>query len=259
MAWPLWAEGGMRVDAATRDRLWRSAGLVPLGTPEGLSALARALSLEGTPRVTVLSRVSAAASSRRGSGSASRSLRRPRRTLDRSRWTAGDAGRCPEGAHGPSSGAPLRGDAELSEDRVDAEAALERYGVDSVMVTQMTNVLEEDFGTLSKTLFEYQSIAELAGYFIKQHRGQLIGLLGLGGSAQAARSDRSAAAAEPPPGKATAAEGAGGRALRRSPGRRSRRRPGVHSMWPSSASAGAIRRRTRSRSSGTTSRTAWTA
>ncbi|XPG33992.1 type I polyketide synthase [Variovorax sp. NFACC29] len=70
----------------------------------------------------------------------------------------------------------------------------------------MTNVLEEDFGTLSKTLFfEYQSIAELAGYFIKQHRGQLIGLLGLGGSAQAARSDRSAAAAEPPPGKATAA------------------------------------------------------
>ncbi|XPG76797.1 type I polyketide synthase [Variovorax sp. NFACC27] len=95
---------------------------------------------------------------------------------------------------------------ELSEDRVDAEAALERYGVDSVMVTQMTNVLEEDFGTLSKTLFfEYQSIAELAGYFIKQHRGQLIGLLGLGGSAQAARSDRSAAAAEPPPGKATAA------------------------------------------------------
>ncbi|WP_418133277.1 acyl carrier protein [Variovorax sp. NFACC26] len=149
---------------------------------------------------------------------------------------------------------------KLSEDRVDAEAALERYGVDSVMVTQMTNVLEEDFGTLSKTLFfEYQSIAELAGYFIKQHRGQLIGLLGLGGSAQAARSDRSAAAAEPPPGKATAA------------GRRGRPRfaavsreevpttAGVHSMWPSSASAGAIRRRTRSRSSGTTSRTAWTA
>src|SRR5689334_12269240 len=43
IAWPLWAEGGMQVDAATRERVWRSGGLVSLSTSAGLVALKHAL------------------------------------------------------------------------------------------------------------------------------------------------------------------------------------------------------------------------
>src|SRR5581483_11024650 len=51
--WPLWSEGGMQMDAATRERWWRSAGLVPLQTPAGVTALHQALALDA-PQVAVL-------------------------------------------------------------------------------------------------------------------------------------------------------------------------------------------------------------
>src|SRR5579863_3544088 len=65
--------------------------------------------------------------------------------------------------------------------RIDAQAALENYGIDSILAMKLTNQLEKTFGPLSKTLFfEYQTIAELAGYFIKAHAAivrEEIGLL----------------------------------------------------------------------------------
>ncbi|UTH76435.1 SDR family NAD(P)-dependent oxidoreductase [Chromobacterium sp. IIBBL 290-4] len=55
--------------------------------------------------------------------------------------------------------------AELKDD-----CHFERYGLDSLMVVQMTGQLEKQFGPLSKTLFfEYTTIAELAGYFLERH------------------------------------------------------------------------------------------
>ena len=41
--WPLWAEGGMTVDAATRADLAAHLGMVPLRTADGVAALARGL------------------------------------------------------------------------------------------------------------------------------------------------------------------------------------------------------------------------
>jgi polyketide synthase PksN len=52
---------------------------------------------------------------------------------------------------------------------------LEKYGMDSVMVMRLTRELESNLGELSKTLFfEYQTIAELAGYFIENHADKLL-------------------------------------------------------------------------------------
>src|SRR5690606_6075324 len=45
--WPLWAEGGMQMDEASRQIMWRRTGLVPLGTDDGVQALANALAIEG--------------------------------------------------------------------------------------------------------------------------------------------------------------------------------------------------------------------
>jgi acyl transferase domain-containing protein len=44
--WPLWREGGMRVDQLTRQSMWDVAGLLPLETREGWSILERALAGE---------------------------------------------------------------------------------------------------------------------------------------------------------------------------------------------------------------------
>nr|WP_139488192.1 SDR family NAD(P)-dependent oxidoreductase [Brevibacillus dissolubilis] len=63
--------------------------------------------------------------------------------------------------------------------KIDANDPMEKYGIDSVMVLSMTRHLEKDFGELSKTLFfEYQTVADLAGYFMSKHHEQLIAKVG---------------------------------------------------------------------------------
>lgn len=69
---------------------------------------------------------------------------------------------------------------KLPSNQIESDAPMETYGIDSIMVMQMTKQLESGFGTLSKTLlFEYQTIGALARYFVKSHRERLIELLGL--------------------------------------------------------------------------------
>ena len=46
---------------------------------------------------------------------------------------------------------------KISVDLIEADVPMEDFGLDSVMVMQVTNHLEKTFGSLSKTLFfEYQ-------------------------------------------------------------------------------------------------------
>ena len=64
--------------------------------------------------------------------------------------------------------------------QIEADESMESYGIDSVMVMQLTQQLEKTFGSLSKTLFfEYQSIGELSGYFQENYQERLIELMGL--------------------------------------------------------------------------------
>src|SRR5262249_38987918 len=49
--------------------------------------------------------------------------------------------------------------------KIDPQAALEEYGLDSILALKLTSQLEKTFGSLSKTLFfEYQTIYELTKY-----------------------------------------------------------------------------------------------
>ncbi|SFS42411.1 SDR family NAD(P)-dependent oxidoreductase [Marininema halotolerans] len=68
---------------------------------------------------------------------------------------------------------------KLSMDRIDADTSFETYGIDSVMVMELTDELEKSFGNLPKTLFfDYQTLRELTEYFINSHRQRLIELMG---------------------------------------------------------------------------------
>ncbi|WP_418116290.1 beta-ketoacyl synthase N-terminal-like domain-containing protein [Variovorax sp. NFACC27] len=61
--------------------------------------------------------------------------------------------------------------AKIDADRIDPEEALERYGIDSVMVSQLNLALNGIFGEeIPKTLlFEYRTLSALAGYLAAEY------------------------------------------------------------------------------------------
>ncbi|MCC5466707.1 SDR family NAD(P)-dependent oxidoreductase [Pelosinus baikalensis] len=177
--WPLWKDGGMRVDGGTEDMLMQSMGMVAMQTSTGIRALYQGLA-SGKDQVMVMEG----------------DTKRFRAALLRQQFGS-------KGAKNPSlveesNVVPgigqdiLREKAEnyfkkllssvikLPAHRIEADAPLENYGIDSVMVMQLTNQLEKTFGSLSKTLFfEYQTIKELTEYFLQSYRDQLIDSLGI--------------------------------------------------------------------------------
>ena len=172
--WGLWQAGGMGIDAASQELILQTTGLQPMQTATGLKAFHRILAL---PYDQVLV--------------AEGDLTQMRQVLLAGRPLQ------PEIAVEPSVAFQIDPDSlvEKTQDylrkqlssllkmpyhRIDPQAALENYGIDSILAMKLTNHLEKSFGSLSKTLFfEYQTIAGLTGYFVKAHRAILLEKLGL--------------------------------------------------------------------------------
>ncbi|RPK79151.1 Polyketide synthase PksM [Streptomyces sp. ADI98-12] len=161
--WSLWADGGIRMDAddTTQARIARRAGLRPLPTADALRAWDRALGHDGD-HVLV----------------AHGELDRIRGLLDAPSPVPVPA---PTAATGPATAAAedfLRGVlAEVLEyppEDIEADTAFEQYGIDSLLIMELTRRLEDHFGSLPKTLFfEYQELRGLAGWFAEHHGGRL--------------------------------------------------------------------------------------
>ncbi|MFI1761427.1 SDR family NAD(P)-dependent oxidoreductase [Streptomyces sp. NPDC020800] len=194
--WPLWAEGGMGVDAGTERAMRENFGMVPLRTRTGIDALHRALTT-GEDQVMVLegdterfaSLIGAPAD---GPEPAADDLTADAPAVDDLTADA-PASEGIERAAVAYLTKLLSSVINLPAARIDPEASLEDYGIDSVMTMDLTRALEEVFGSLSKTLlFEYQSIEALAGHFVTAHPEKLRALVpATGGGA------RALAAAEP--------------------------------------------------------------
>ncbi|RZL00111.1 MAG: SDR family NAD(P)-dependent oxidoreductase, partial [Rubrivivax sp.] len=173
--WPLWAEGGMQMDEASRLALWHRTGLAPLATDAGVQALSQVLSLNGAQVVVLAGH----ADKIRRLVLAPAPAQRPPLAEVPTSGEAPSAEELREQAVRYLTGLLAKG-LKLPAHRIDAGAPLEQYGMDSVMAMELVNVLEGTFGSLSKTLFfEYQSIEALADFFLDAHPGQLRSLLGL--------------------------------------------------------------------------------
>lgn len=62
---------------------------------------------------------------------------------------------------------------------IDEKSAMENYGIDSIMIIELTRRLETLYGKISKTLFfEYKTILELVDYFIQKHPETTRSLIG---------------------------------------------------------------------------------
>jgi amino acid adenylation domain-containing protein len=177
--WPLWQEGGMHIDAEIEKIQKQNIGMVVMRTANGIKALYQGLAL-GKHQVLVLE----------GDLKRLRTVFLEQSTAKEALMTLSNA---QENKSVPVIGQDilqektanyfkrlLASTIKLPAQQIEADVPLEIYGIDSIMVIQLTNQLEKTFGSLSKTLFfEYQTIQELIGYFLTSYHDQLVGLLGI--------------------------------------------------------------------------------
>ncbi len=171
IAWPMWADGGMRQSADAATDLAARTGFGVLPTRAGLDLFERAL---GTPGAVVAAygdvrRITAALTA-----PAPQQARQQARPVGvRSDTVEGDdprtrALRLLRELIAAETGLDA---AELAED-----APFERYGIDSLMIAKLNRELDRHFVSLSKTLFfEYTNLGELADYFAERHADELSG------------------------------------------------------------------------------------
>ncbi|MET0333369.1 MAG: SDR family NAD(P)-dependent oxidoreductase, partial [Rhizobacter sp.] len=181
IGWPLWADGGMKVgDDYATQRYLASSGQVALDAVRGCALFEQLLGQPCTQPLVLLGQ--------RG---------RIERLLRAMQWLPPVE---PIPDPRPAQPAPeaLAVDAEgidrkaahllarllsqtlgVAENRIDPQAPLGQYGIDSVMVMELTNALERSFGPLPKTLFyEHQTLEALARYFQHKHAASLAALVG---------------------------------------------------------------------------------
>ncbi|MFI0777853.1 SDR family NAD(P)-dependent oxidoreductase [Streptomyces sp. NPDC021212] len=186
LLWSLWEDGGIRMgmDAAAQDRMVDEAGLRALPSAEGLAAFDAAFGHDGDHVLIARGRPEKVRGLLADAGD--RALPRPVASAP----APGGAEPVSELVSGQLPGADdgseraegfLRGVlAEvfgMAAEEIEPETAFEAYGIDSILVMDLTGRLEEHFGPLPKTLFfEYQDLRSLTGYFTARHAGTLAAL-----------------------------------------------------------------------------------
>ncbi|QKH04694.1 SDR family NAD(P)-dependent oxidoreductase (plasmid) [Bacillus cereus] len=171
--WPLWKDGGMHVDESTVATFFESYGMVPLRTESGIAAFEQILHT-GLAQVMVIEG----------------NKERIHSVIDPIKYES-DKQVVPEIFLDEKDKVHLYKKTEaflkevlsdeigLSVKKISSKASFENYGVDSIMIMNLTRNLEKQFGNLPKTLFfEFKSIAELAVYFLNVHLDKLVNMLG---------------------------------------------------------------------------------
>ncbi|MDO8387773.1 MAG: SDR family NAD(P)-dependent oxidoreductase, partial [Polaromonas sp.] len=160
--WPYWSDGGMG-DVATRDRL-RSQGRRPLAGAEALAVLYRAMASTADQWLVVVHEGSAAREVAPVAAPAAPSapVEPVRQAAGPPRDAAAEAARWLKRVLAARIKRPV--------ERIDAEAPMEDYGIDSILVLQLTADMEKTLGPLSRTLFfEHQTLAALALHLARSH------------------------------------------------------------------------------------------
>ncbi|MBB4952061.1 amino acid adenylation domain-containing protein [Agrobacterium vitis] len=162
--WPLWAEGGMGMDARAQTIMRQMTGMVPLPTHAGLRAMELALQTDAD-QIAVA----------QGDVEKIRSVfmpalpTAPAETLTAETNPDDDAQAGLEailiGLFAKATG--------RADDTLDPTESLHIYGVDSIVIVELMPVLEARYSAISKTLFfEFQTIREIATHLLHRHPAQ---------------------------------------------------------------------------------------
>ena len=175
--WPLWADGGMQMGAARMGEMQRH-GFIPLSTQSGIAAFYQAIASLQSQLLVVAGEKQKV---RKIFGiEASETKQRREQPVEPARGGTEQEVEALEVKASQYMKKAVSRALKLPMERVEVDAPLEKYGLDSVLVMQVTQELEKSFGRLSKTLlFEYQTVQELTQYFLTEHKEQLKKILGL--------------------------------------------------------------------------------
>ncbi len=165
--WPLWKHGGMSVSAQTEQYLRSALGMVPLSTAAGLQAFHDGLAMHRAQLVVVEGNAEQIERTLRVREARPEKSMAPVRNVQNQKDLLAKTEQFLKEV--------LAEEMRLTVDRIDAEEALDRYGLDSVMIMNVTQKLEVTFGELSKTLFfEYQNVKELVSYLLEHHLDTIV-------------------------------------------------------------------------------------
>jgi amino acid adenylation domain-containing protein len=155
--WPLWEEGGMDIDEASKRMMIQSTGLIPLQTTTGIQSFYKCIAI-AQPQIMVTEG----------------SFEKIKNTF----FTAHPAPKS-QAVHTEVDPKTLREktlyrikrlfgeEIKLPAAQVDETEPLESYGIDSVMIAHLNQKLMDVFGDIPRTLFfEYQTLDELTDYFV---------------------------------------------------------------------------------------------
>ena len=176
--WPSWKEGGMKVDAATQKVMIQYLGSIPMQTSTGIKTLYQALTSKTDQMMVMegdLERLHIALIDQQvGSSFPQKPI-----TKEGKKAIAAATHDTLQEQVANYLKNQLSSVIKLPQNRIEADVQMEKYGIDSIMSVQLTNQLEKVFDSLPKTLFfEYQTLQELAAYFVEYHGdklGQVIG------------------------------------------------------------------------------------
>ncbi|HLP42735.1 MAG TPA: SDR family NAD(P)-dependent oxidoreductase, partial [Fibrobacteria bacterium] len=184
--WPIWQDGGMRVDAAGLDQLRRSFGMRPLRARTGLQAFHHCLAV-GHDRVLVLE----------GHGTRMREALagKPDQVTSQAHASVASTISITLDASSRSTREPtleflsreISTVLKIPAHQIEPRVPFENFGIDSMLALTLVNRLEKTFGSLSKTLFfEYQNLHDLVAHFLEAHGSKLETMFGGSSEADAA-------------------------------------------------------------------------
>jgi|GEM_PF-1005358 len=196
MNWPLWEMGGMHIDREIEKLMFLNKGMIPLKTKTGIEAIYKALA-NGEEQLMPVEGELKKLREVYIKGESDRMVSSEKAVSQESRRQKSVADETLTGKTELYFKKLLSTVTKVSVKEIETEVSMVNYGIDSVMIMQMTEELEKNFGSLSKTLFfEYQTIRSITEYFIDMYKDKLAEVLGIEQKAEVAAEHRKSSSNE---------------------------------------------------------------
>ncbi|MEY4485335.1 MAG: hypothetical protein RL693_2787, partial [Verrucomicrobiota bacterium] len=166
VAWPLWREGGMRMDAQSEILLKQHSGMTPMETAQGVAAFHRAVHSDHGHLLVL-----------HGDAGMIRAKLFPSR--EKTKPSLPQTMPNPAGLSLDEVQTELRriiaGQQKIAPDKIELDGELTQYGFDSIRLTELANRLNKTFSLeLMPTLFfEHTTLRAIARYLSEKHPGIL--------------------------------------------------------------------------------------
>lgn len=183
--WPLWEEGGMKIDATKETIMRQTTGMVAMPTQTGLQTFYQAISSNQSQILVLEGMIPKIKESFFAAQTATpfTSKKDPASKTDHSIQEQSvpqvDLSMLKEKTLAQIK--DLFGKViKLPTAKINVEENFEAYGIDSVIITEMNHELSEVFGEISKTLFfEYPSLNDLTHYLIQEYPSECLSWTGV--------------------------------------------------------------------------------